>query len=164
MYRASVNDEFHLTLEVHDKGFMVNNQLHSPEITKVDHNTYLVILQNKPYTVTIDSRDKNSRNFKLYINSRPYAVKLQHASEGKILDVNRADSIRLVEILRAPMPGIIAEVFVKNGDIVIDGQPLLVLKAMKMENIIRASHDAIVNNVAVTVNQIITKDEALIHF
>jgi len=162
MYRANVNDEILFSLELNDKVYSVNNQSYAPQITKLNDNTYLVVVLNKPYTVTIDSQDKSSRHFRIYINNRLYTVQLQHISEGKSLDINRPS--KASEILRAPMPGIIAEILVKDGDAVLDGQPLLILKAMKMENIIRASHDAIVKKVAVGVNQIIAKDEVLIQF
>ena len=53
--------------------------------------------------------------------------------------------------VRAPMPGRIIEVLVKQGDAVTTGQGLVVIEAMKMENELRAPHDAIVADVSVTV-------------
>ena len=47
--------------------------------------------------------------------------------------------------VKAPMPGMIVKILVKNGDAVKVGQPILVLEAMKMENDIVADKDGIVN-------------------
>ena len=53
------------------------------------------------------------------------------------------------EMVAAPMPGTILKVNVKNGDAVKEGQVLVVLEAMKMENEIMAPKDGTVTAVAV---------------
>jgi 3-methylcrotonyl-CoA carboxylase alpha subunit len=52
--------------------------------------------------------------------------------------------------LEAPMPGRVVEVKVAAGDAVQKGQALLVIEAMKMENVVRAPRDGRVRTVAVT--------------
>ena len=51
--------------------------------------------------------------------------------------------------LEAPMPGRVVQVMVAAGDNVTKGQPLLILEAMKMENVVRAPRDGRVRVVAV---------------
>ncbi len=51
--------------------------------------------------------------------------------------------------LTAPMPGTVTHVLVSNGDRVAQGQPLLIVEAMKMEHVIRAPHAARVRAVRV---------------
>lgn len=58
----------------------------------------------------------------------------------------------------SPMPGKIIEILVKEGDTVLDGQELLVLEAMKMENPICASCDGTIKELAVALkDQVATK-------
>jgi len=52
--------------------------------------------------------------------------------------------------LRAPMPGRVVRVLVKAGDAVTQGQPLVVIEAMKMENELRAGAPATVADVHVS--------------
>jgi len=52
-------------------------------------------------------------------------------------------------LLRAPMPGRIVKVLVAKGDVVVAGQPLLVMEAMKMENELKAKGDATIAEVHV---------------
>ncbi len=54
------------------------------------------------------------------------------------------------EVVTAPMPGTILNVNVNEGDTVKEGQILLILEAMKMENEVLAPRDGKVVNVAVT--------------
>ncbi len=58
----------------------------------------------------------------------------------------------------SPMPGKIIELLVKEGDTVLDGQELLVLEAMKMENPICASCDGTIKKLAIALDdQVATK-------
>lgn len=51
--------------------------------------------------------------------------------------------------ITSPLPGVILDVAVKQGDTVKKGQKLIVLEAMKMENIIEASADGTISNISV---------------
>ncbi|MCI5050066.1 MAG: acetyl/propionyl/methylcrotonyl-CoA carboxylase subunit alpha [Rickettsiales bacterium] len=66
--------------------------------------------------------------------------------------------------LRAPIAGLISKLHVKEGDEVRAGDPLLVVEAMKMENIITADNDAVVSKVHVNVPVSVAADELLIEF
>lgn len=64
--------------------------------------------------------------------------------------------------LRAPMPGKVLEVLVEPGQAVNDGDPMLVLEAMKMENVLRAGGDGAVGNILVSEGEAVEKDAVLI--
>ncbi len=65
------------------------------------------------------------------------------------------------EIL-APMPGTIFQVHVKEGDSVVEGQELLVLEAMKMENPIVSTAEGIVKEVSVKVDDKVATKQLLL--
>ena len=65
---------------------------------------------------------------------------------------------------RAPMGGKVIKVCVKAGDAVKKGQLLLVYEAMKMENELTASKDAVVKRVFVAVDDVVGTDAPLIEF
>ena len=62
------------------------------------------------------------------------------------------------------MPGLIIDLKVKDGDQVKAGDPLLILEAMKMENIIKSPGDATVKSVKVTMGEGVEKNQVLIEF
>ena len=64
--------------------------------------------------------------------------------------------------LRAPMPGLIVRVNVKEGDQVRLGQGLVVMEAMKMENELRATATATVKRVVVSAGSAVEKGALLI--
>jgi biotin carboxyl carrier protein len=67
-----------------------------------------------------------------------------------------------VNDIKAPMPGIILSVLVKENQQVKEGETLLILEAMKMENAITCPKDAIIKNITISVNQTVDKGQLLI--
>lgn len=64
----------------------------------------------------------------------------------------------------SPMPGSIVEVFVQPGDKVVAGQQLCIIEAMKMQNVLKAEKDGVVEAVNVKGGDSVTVDELLIQF
>ncbi|CAJ0574499.1 unnamed protein product, partial [Mesorhabditis spiculigera] len=64
----------------------------------------------------------------------------------------------------SPMPGIVEKVLVKPGDNVKQGQSLVTMVAMKMEYIIKASKDAVVESVNCAPGKNVAKNTVLVHF
>ena len=67
-------------------------------------------------------------------------------------------------VLLAPMPGLLTRLEVKPGDAVEAGQPVAVIEAMKMENILRAPKSATVRGTPVAVGQSLAVDEVIVEF
>jgi len=66
--------------------------------------------------------------------------------------------------LTASMPGMIVDIKVKPGDAVTAGQPLLVIEAMKMENIIKARTDGTIKSIKAVTGRSVEKDDLLLEF
>ena len=64
----------------------------------------------------------------------------------------------------SPMPGAIVSVDVQPGDKIVDGQQLIVIEAMKMQNIIKSEIDGVVDTVTIKAGDSVAVDEILITF
>lgn len=64
--------------------------------------------------------------------------------------------------IKAPMTGVIIAVLVQENEKVVDGQPVLVLEAMKMENKIVAPQDGIIQRILVKEGQAVKGGEELV--
>jgi biotin carboxyl carrier protein len=73
-------------------------------------------------------------------------------------------SAQKVNDLKAPMPGLILQIAVNEGDIVKKGDTLLILEAMKMENVLKAQGDGIIKKIAVNKGDRVEKNHLLIKF
>ncbi len=65
-------------------------------------------------------------------------------------------------VLKSPMPGLVVRVAVAVGDEVAEGQGLVVLEAMKMENELKAPAAGVVASIRVAVGQTVDKGEVLL--
>lgn len=64
--------------------------------------------------------------------------------------------------IKAPIPGLVIQLFVATGDHVTTGQSLLILEAMKMENEIRAPWGGTIQAIHVAAGQSVRRDELLV--
>ena len=62
------------------------------------------------------------------------------------------------------MPGLVLNILVKPGDAVKKNDPVLVLEAMKMENMIKAPGDAVVGAIAAETGKAVEKGQLLVSF
>lgn len=67
-------------------------------------------------------------------------------------------------VVYAPLPGVIDSILVQPGDALAPGQELCVVEAMKMKNIIRASHDGKVGQVHIHVGQHVKHNDPLVEY
>ena len=70
----------------------------------------------------------------------------------------------LSKFLICPMPGMVRQIAVEEGDIVEDGQPLATIEAMKMENVLRAERKAKVKLIPVKEGESLAVDAVIMEF
>ena len=87
-------------------------------------------------------------------------IKSSEAQENKtpVESVNVSKSGQI----KAMMPGKVLEILVKVGDEVSDGNPLLVIESMKMENTINSNLSGKVSNILVNVDDSVQYDQVMI--
>eukprot|EP00826_Nyctotherus_ovalis_P030334 TRINITY_DN241_c0_g1_i6.p2 TRINITY_DN241_c0_g1~~TRINITY_DN241_c0_g1_i6.p2 ORF type:complete len:188 (+),score=81.08 TRINITY_DN241_c0_g1_i6:70-633(+) len=111
----------------------------------------------------VDVKDGNKYNF--YYRGSDVQLSVYNEDQFALKDYMPVIKARdMSKIMVSPMPGAVVSVNVKPGDHVVDGQELLVIEAMKMQNIIRAEKEAKVKGVKVKKGQSVAVDETLIEF
>ena len=108
---------------------------------------------------------RNGRGWKLTTRGASHKVQvlLPHVAElaKHMLDKPAPDLSRL---LIAPMPGLLTRLHVKAGDKVEAGQPVAVMEAMKMENVLRAEKPAKVKATPVKAGESLAVDQVIMEF
>ena len=66
--------------------------------------------------------------------------------------------------LRAPMPGLVISILAAIGQEVKTGEPLAVVEAMKMENVLRAERDGVVKSIRVKPGDNVAVDAVIMEF
>ena len=115
------------------------------------------------YEVFVKEIDINQNRVVLHIDGRPYAVQVFDALDQLLDELGFNDETEDVESsIHSPMPGLVLSVHVKAGDKVEAGSPLLILEAMKMENVIQAPANAMVEKVHVVPSESVSKGALLV--
>lgn len=143
----------------------LNGQPFEWQVSALSAGRYQVVHQDKAYTIEVLAADYSAKAFTLKINGQ--RIELQAKDQlDKLLDrlgLSNAAASKVNE-LKAPMPGLIVEVRVQPGQEVQKGDPLLVLEAMKMENILKAPADGIVGSIKVGPRDNVQKGQVLVQF
>lgn len=116
---------------------------------------YRVALEGQQYEVTLEPLAEGA------LAGAP--APLPRAEEGAA-PVSAAPVASEGGLLTAPMPGTVLRIEVSVGQTVRRGDPVLVLEAMKMQNLIRAPGDGAVSEVLVTPGQTVGHGEPLVRF
>ena len=107
----------------------------------------------------------NSKKLKVKSNGKIYGIEIKDELDQLIesMGMELEDAGAETDVV-APMPGLVLEVSVSEGDEVKKGDPLLILEAMKMENVIKSPGDATISKVNVQPKDTVEKGFVLIEF
>jgi biotin carboxyl carrier protein len=149
-----------------DKGISkIDGLTFTGDILAISENHYHVIWNNKSYNVEITERDEKAKTCRLLINGKEVTAgakdQFDLLLEGMGIQASTGPKINHI---KAPMPGLIQSVAVQQGDEVQKGDTLLVLVAMKMENVIKSSGSGQVKSVKVAPGEIVEKNQVLLEF
>jgi biotin carboxyl carrier protein len=130
------------------------------DLKLLDKNLFSLMINNQSYTF---EAVENGKEIKIILNQHEYSVPVLNHRE-KIEEEILGSSSLLEEKgeIRAPMPGLVLKIEVQKGNTVAVGQPLIIMEAMKMENEIRSQIDGKIQEVKVTENQKVEKDDLLL--
>jgi len=76
-------------------------------------------------------------------------------------EIKRED---LSKKLISPMPGLIKSISIKKGQLIKQGEELVIIEAMKMENILKSEKDCLVEDILIKEGSSVSTDEVLITF
>jgi biotin carboxyl carrier protein len=122
------------------------------------------IVENKGYLVSHNNGHlENMKNPKIVVNHTPYQLEIKD-DKDILLEKMGLDNQKgkKVENLKAPMPGLVLSILVKEGDSIEKGEPVLILEAMKMENVLKATSNGIVKEIKVEEKTAVEKNQVLV--
>lgn len=143
----------------------INGQTVGAELTRSADGAYLLTLDGKKMVADLVRYDRDNKQVVLRIEGLKYTVSIKEPIDLLLERLGMKNTAsRKLNNLKAPMPGLITRILVQEGDAVKQGDPLLVLEAMKMENVFKAAADVVVKSIRVSEKQAVEKGAELITF
>jgi biotin carboxyl carrier protein len=135
------------------------------EVTVIDNTKLQVILNHKVYLVLVDKVSPDFRKYSLLSGHVLIEAELIRHIDRLVQKMGLSQSLQSrLEDLKAPMPGLVKKILVAEKDTVTVGQNLLLLEAMKMENVIKSPQAGVIKYIAIAEHQTVEKGQLLIKF
>lgn len=136
----------------------VNGNDFEVAVNKTTGNQASVKVNGVEYEVEVDT---NFRKVNKPLLS-PTPAPVSAATAAPIASVRPAAAPSTGSVIKSPLPGVILEIYVKEGDSVKEGQKLMMLEAMKMENNIEAESNGVVTKINVSKGGSVLEGDVLI--
>jgi acetyl/propionyl-CoA carboxylase alpha subunit len=123
-------------VKVNEFSFQLSKAIiESADIVKTDPLTYHLIKDFQTVHGRILEVDKTGKKMEIEIDGETLSIELKDELDGMLekMGYNTVAGKQLKEI-KAPMPGLVLQISVKEGQQVSEGDKILILEAMKMEN------------------------------
>lgn len=165
MYKVKVNDHFRFNIEESKAQLLVNDKNIELDIHNLDATNAHVLFQNRSFNTEIVELDKIEKTCKIKVNGNIYQINIEDQYDQllKQLGLDNLAATKVSEI-KAPMPGLVLKVMIGENTEVKKGDSLLILEAMKMENILKSSADGIVKRILIKQGDKVEKNQILIQF
>ncbi len=164
MIKAAVKNNSY-QIDFNKEEVIVDGQEFDLDLVELSEGKYHIISDHKSYSVELVSLDRAKKLVSVKVNNHVYEVVLKDKMD-ELLEKLGMDNLSeaKTEDLKAPMPGLILEIAVERGQPIVKGDKLLILEAMKMENVIKATSDGIVEDIKVKVGNSVENGQILIAF
>ncbi len=150
-------DEYQKPLEIGD--------LEKLDVVQLGADEYHFLHEGKKWIVQCLERDFKNKRYLLSFNGSQQWVSLQDSYDLLVKNMGLADKVvQNITSLVAPMPGLVLEILVNEGDEIAKGENLMILEAMKMENVLKSPADVVIKSISVSKGDAVEKAQILIHF
>ena len=168
MYKVKVNEKNEHAVEFANKALTsgsVNGEPFECDIIEVKKGSFHVIKDNRSYNVEVVKANPEEKSFTVSVNGNRYNLSVKDKYDDLLhsLGMDNLAGSKVNEI-KAPMPGLVLNVVVEEGSAVKKGDPVIVLEAMKMENILKSPADGTVKKINVKKGMAVEKNQVLINF
>jgi len=156
-FKVNVNSEIELDIS--------SENLSKLDAIKTSEMSSHVLYNNTSYKAEIVASNFSLKSYDVMINNKSYKVKISNKLDHLIKDMGFSfGSSKHVDLIKAPMPGLILEINVEVGQTVKENDPLLILEAMKMENVLTSPREGIIKNISIEKGNAVEKNALLIEF
>jgi len=165
MYKIKVDNKYDFNFEKTQNVWQLDGKDIAFDMIEINKTSFHVLKDNKSYNVEIVNHNVAEKTFQIKVNNTLYNLNVKDKYDELLrqLGLDKA-MVSKVSNIKAPMPGLVLNILVEEGQEIKKGDALIVLEAMKMENILKSPTDGKVKKVAVKKGIAVEKGQILIEF
>ncbi|MBL4669517.1 MAG: biotin/lipoyl-binding protein [Flavobacteriales bacterium] len=157
--------EFKVELDQTGNSGLLNGEDFSWDVIKTKGNSYSVIKNNKSYNLEVLEVVAEEKSFLIKVDGIKYQFNAKDKYDELLHSLGMdTTASKKVSDLKAPMPGLVLEISVSGGQQVSKGDALLILEAMKMENVIKSPTDGVIKSISVNQGETVEKNQIILNF
>ena len=164
MYKVLVNNQ-EFKVEYDSTHQRIDGKPFQADILEFSQGKFHILQDNKSYIAEIIEIKPAEKCFVIKVNNSVYSLSVRDKYDDLLkemgIDLSAGPK---VNDMKAPMPGLVLNVLVENGQTIKKGDAIVVLEAMKMENILKSPSDGIVKKVHVIKGDKVEKNKVMINF
>lgn len=152
---AKVNGQSEFSISTKDIGKL--------DIIKEGENSYHILFNKKSYRISVQDFCPKSKQISLLINGSKQKIELKDQYDLLVekMGLNERSTTN-EKLILAPMPGVVIDVLAKENAEVNESDPLLILEAMKMENVLKSPASGKVKSILIKQGDPVDKNQLLI--
>lgn len=164
--QAEANGEFTIEFANADRTQgSINGESFQWDLIRQDDNSFHIVQNNKSYNVDIIKADFATKTLSIRVNGNRYDVAVKDHFDILLEKMGMEDlATDKVEDVKAPMPGLVLDIPITVGQTVAKGEAIIVLEAMKMENVLKSPSDSIIKAIKAEKGKPVEKGQVLVVF
>jgi biotin carboxyl carrier protein len=165
MYKIKVDNKYDFNFEKTQGNWQLDGKDVAFDMIEINKTSFSVIKDNKSYNVEVVNHNVAEKSFQIKVNQTIYNLTVKDKYDELLhqLGLDKA-MVSKVSNIKAPMPGLVLNILVEDGQEIKKGDALIVLEAMKMENILKSPTDGKIKKVTVKKGIAVEKGQILIEF
>jgi biotin carboxyl carrier protein len=138
----------------------LDNEVLGVDMVPVAAEVYSLLVDGRSHEIQVRG---NGGNYQVFYGSRHYDVTVEGERARLMRSLTAtAQSQEKTREIKAPMPGLVVKVEVREGEEVKPGDGLVVVEAMKMENEIRAHRKGVIRNIFIKEGMTVDQGQTLV--
>jgi biotin carboxyl carrier protein len=163
MLQLTVNDKNTYSIKNYDGNLVINDTPADWNASWQPNGLISVLHNGKSYTAIVENVDRKAKEVSLKVNGQLYKIAIKEPIDQLLSNMGMdLKAMQKAEPIKAPMPGMVLKVLVTPGQQINKGDGLVILEAMKMENILKATAAGTVKAIRVNERTAVEKGTVLI--
>jgi biotin carboxyl carrier protein len=163
IFNVTINGLKSKDISIRKGEITVDGRTFEADLSQISEKEFHIIRNQRSYNVRVTGINRREKTVTLTVNGTKYHTALKDRLDDLLhsMGMDKAAAQKVSEV-KAPMPGLVLRVMAEAGQSIKKGEPLIVLEAMKMENVLKSSADAVVKKISVAKGDKVEKNQVLL--